>query len=38
MFAARCRADNVDQFTKFLHLAATTDWNNFTTSASTSSS
>jgi transposase-like protein len=26
MFAARCRAENMDQFTKFLHIAATTDW------------
>jgi hypothetical protein len=26
MFAARCRAEKADQFTKFLHLIATTDW------------
>jgi len=26
MFAARCRAEGVDQFTKFLHLVATKDW------------
>jgi hypothetical protein len=26
MFAAKCRAENVDQFTKFLHLIATTGW------------
>jgi hypothetical protein len=25
MFAARCKAQKVDQFTKFLHLGATTD-------------
>jgi hypothetical protein len=37
-YAAIWKALNVDQFTKFLHLAATTDWNNVTTSASTSSS
>jgi transposase-like protein len=29
MFVARCRAENVDQFTKFLHLVATTDWDLF---------
>jgi transposase-like protein len=26
MFTARCKADNVDPFTVFLHVAATTDW------------
>jgi len=26
MFAVRCRAEKVDQFTKFLHLIATIDW------------
>jgi hypothetical protein len=26
MFAARCRAEKVHQFTKVLHLVATTDW------------
>jgi hypothetical protein len=26
MFTARCKADNVDPFTMFLHIAATTDW------------
>ena len=26
MFAARCWAEEVHQFTKFLHLVATTDW------------
>ena len=26
MFAARCRAEKVDQFTKFLYLIATIDW------------
>jgi hypothetical protein len=26
MFAARCKADNVDPFTMLLHIAATTDW------------
>jgi len=26
MFAARCRAEKVDQFMKFLHLVATVDW------------
>jgi hypothetical protein len=26
MFAAKCRAENIDQFTKFLHLVATTGW------------
>jgi transposase-like protein len=26
MFAARCRSENVDQFTKFLHIVANTDW------------
>jgi len=26
MFAARCRAEKADQFTKFLHLIATIDW------------
>jgi len=26
MFAARCRAEKVDQFTKFLHPVATIDW------------
>jgi hypothetical protein len=25
MFAARCRAQNIDQFTEFLHLVASTD-------------
>ena len=28
MFAARCRAENVDPFTKFLQLVATTDWSH----------
>jgi hypothetical protein len=27
MFAAMCKAERVDEFTKFLHLVATTDWN-----------
>jgi hypothetical protein len=27
MFLARCRAQQVPPFTKFLHLVATTDWN-----------
>jgi hypothetical protein len=26
LFASRCRAETVHQFTKFLHLVATTDW------------
>jgi hypothetical protein len=26
MFAAGCRSDNVDQFTKFLCIFATMDW------------
>ena len=26
MFAAECRAEKIHQFTKFLNLAATTDW------------
>ena len=26
MFAAKCRAEKVDQFTKFLHLVATINW------------
>ena len=26
MFAAKCRAEKVEPFTKFLHLVATTDW------------
>ena len=26
MFAARCRAEKVDHFTKFLHLVGTIDW------------
>ena len=26
MFAARCKAEGVHQFTKFLHLVASTDW------------
>jgi hypothetical protein len=26
MFAAKCKGENVDRFTKFLHLAATTNW------------
>jgi len=26
MFAARCRAEKEDRFTKFLHLIATIDW------------
>ena len=26
MFAAQCRSENVDQFTKFLHIVANTDW------------
>jgi hypothetical protein len=26
MFVARCRAENVNPFTKLLHLIATTDW------------
>jgi hypothetical protein len=25
-FAAKCPAEGVDQFTKFMHIAATTDW------------
>jgi hypothetical protein len=25
-FTARCKADNVDTFTMFLHIAANTDW------------
>jgi hypothetical protein len=38
MFAARCKAENVDHFTKFLHFVATTDWSNLTQSTSSSSS
>jgi transposase-like protein len=38
MFAARCKAENVDQFTKFLHLFASTDWSNSTPTTSSSSS
>jgi hypothetical protein len=26
MFATRCKAEGVDQFTKFLHLVASMDW------------
>jgi hypothetical protein len=26
MFAARCRIDNVDRFTKFIGIVATMDW------------
>jgi hypothetical protein len=26
MFAARCKADNVDPFTMFLHIVAGIDW------------
>jgi transposase-like protein len=26
MFEAKCRADNVDPFTNFIHIVATTDW------------
>jgi transposase-like protein len=26
LFAAKCKAEEVDQFTTFLHIAATTDW------------
>jgi transposase-like protein len=37
MFAARCKAENVDQFTKFLHLVANTDWSTLTPSTSSSS-
>jgi len=29
MFAATCRAEKVEQVTKFLHLVATTDWSLF---------
>jgi hypothetical protein len=25
MFAARCKAENIDPFTKFLHIVANTD-------------
>ena len=28
MFAARCKAEGVNQFTKFLHLVASTDWSS----------
>jgi hypothetical protein len=28
MFAATCKAEGVDQFTKFLHLAASTGWSS----------
>jgi hypothetical protein len=27
MFAAGCRSENVDQFTKFIGIAASMDWN-----------
>jgi hypothetical protein len=26
LFAAKCKGEGVEQFTKFLHLAATSDW------------
>jgi hypothetical protein len=26
MFAARCKAEKVDEFTKFFHLVEATDW------------
>jgi hypothetical protein len=26
MFAARCKAEKIDPFTKFLHIVANTDW------------
>ena len=28
MFAVRCKAEGVDQFTKFVHLVANTDWSS----------
>jgi len=28
MFAAKCKAEGVDEFTKFLHLVASTDWSS----------
>jgi hypothetical protein len=37
MFAARCRAGNVNPFTKFLHLVTTTDWSLCLRTASTAS-
>jgi len=37
MFAARCRAESVDEFTKFIHLVATTDWSQCRPAASESS-
>jgi hypothetical protein len=36
MFAVRCKADNVDEFTKFLHIVATTDWNLYSSPSSSS--
>jgi hypothetical protein len=32
-YAAICKAQNIDQFIKFLHIVATTDWSNFPTSS-----
>jgi hypothetical protein len=29
MFAARCKAEGVNQFMKFLHLVASTDWSSY---------
>jgi hypothetical protein len=35
MFAARCKADNVDPFTMFLHIVAGIDWSAQTPSSCT---
>jgi hypothetical protein len=28
MFTARCRAEKVDEFTKFIHIVSNRDWSN----------
>jgi hypothetical protein len=37
MFAAKCKAENVHQFTKFLHIVATTDWSLLPSQSSSAS-